>query len=154
MLPTPRRYSLVAASAEGEHELTAFDKALLKAGIGNVNLIRVSSILPPGAVYESRLDIPPGSLVPTAYGTLVCAETGAHIAAAVAVGIGAEAGDFGVIMEFAGHCGRQDAERCVREMVTEAFQYRGMKLAEIKVAAAEHHVVTCGCVFAAVPLWY
>ncbi len=154
MLPTPRRYSLVAASAEGEHELTAFDKALLNAGIGNVNLIRVSSILPPGSVYESRLDIPPGSLVPIAYGTLICAETGAHIAAAVAVGIGAEAGDFGVIMEFAGHCGRQDAERCVREMVTEAFQHRGMKLAEIKVAAAEHHVVTCGCVFAAVPLWY
>jgi arginine decarboxylase len=57
-------------------------------------------------------------------------------------------------MEFAGHCGRQDAERRVSEMVTEAFQYRGMELAEIKVAAAEHLVVACGCVFAAVPLWY
>ena len=134
--------------------MIAFDKALLKAGIGNVNLIRVSSILPPGTVYESRLEIPLGSLVPIAYGRLVCTETGAQIAAAVAVGIGAEAGDFGVIMEFAGHCGRQDAERRVREMVTEAFQHRGMKLAEIKVAAVEHQVVTCGCVFAAVPLWY
>lgn len=154
MLSTPRRYSLVAASAEGEHELTAFDKALLKAGIGNVNLLRVSSILPPGAVYESSLVIPPGSLVPIAYGTLVCNESGAHISAAVAVGIGAETGDFGVIMEFAGHCGRQDAERRVTEMVAEAFQYRGMKLGEIKVAVAEHHVVNCGCVFAAVPLWY
>jgi arginine decarboxylase len=154
MLPTPRRYSLAAASAEGEHELTAFDKALLKAGVGNVNLLRVSSILPPGAIFETRLDIPPGSLVPIAYGTLVCSEKGAHIAAAVAVGIGAGAGDFGVIMEFAGHCGRQDAERRVSEMVTEAFQYRGMELAEIRVVAAEHLVVTCGCVFAAVPLWY
>ncbi len=154
MLPTPRRYSLVAASAEGGHELTAFDKALLKAGIGNVNLLRVSSILPPGAVFESKLVIPPGSLVPTAYGTLICDEPGAHIAAAVAVGIGAEAGDSGVIMEFAGHCRRQDAERMVTEMVTEAFQCRGMKLAEIKVAVAEHQVVNCGCVFAAVPLWY
>ena len=57
-------------------------------------------------------------------------------------------------MEFAGHCGREDAERRVSEMVTEAFQYRGMELAEIKVAAAEHLVVTCGCVFAAVPMWY
>ena len=92
MLPTPRRYSLAAASAEGEHELTAFDKALLKAGVGNVNLLRVSSILPPNAVYEARLDIPPGSLVPIAYGTLVCTEIGAHIAAAVAVGIGAGQG--------------------------------------------------------------
>jgi arginine decarboxylase len=154
MLPTPRRYSLVAASAEGEHELTAFDKALLKAGVGNVNLLRVSSILPPDAVYEAKLAIPPGSLVPIAYGRLVCAEPGARIAAAVAVGIGTGAGDFGVIMEFAGHTDRQDAERRVSEMVTEAFQHRGMELAEIKVAAAEHLVVTCGCVFAAVPLWY
>jgi arginine decarboxylase len=154
MLSTPRRYSLVAASAEGEHELTAFDRALLNAGIGNVNLIRVSSILPPGAVYESQLAIPPGSLVPVAYGSLTCEEAGARIAAAVAVGTGAGTGDFGVIMEFAGHCSRQEAERRVSEMVTEAFEHRRMKLAEIRVSSVEHIVATCGCVFAAVPLWY
>lgn len=154
MLSTPRRYTLVAASAEGEHELTAFDRALLEAGIGNVNLLRVSSILPPGAVYESRLVIPPGSLVPVAYGSLASADKGARIAAAVAVGIGAGAGDFGVIMEFAGHCGRQEAERRVSEMVAEAFGHRGMKPAEIRVAGAEHVVAACGCVLAAAPLWY
>lgn len=154
MLPTPRRYSLVAAASEGVHELTSFDNALLKAGIGNVNLLRVSSILPPHAVYEKTLTIPPGSLVPVAFGSLVCNEPGAKIAAAVAVGIGAGAGDFGVIMEFAGHCGCQDAEHRVREMIVEAFRYREMELGEVRVAVVEHRVIACGCVFAAVPLWY
>lgn len=50
MLETPKKFTLVAGSAEGPSRLNAFDNALLAAGIGNVNLLRVSSILPPGAV--------------------------------------------------------------------------------------------------------
>ena len=37
-----------AGRAEGGTPLNAFDNALLAAGIGNINLIKVSSILPPG----------------------------------------------------------------------------------------------------------
>lgn len=152
MLPRPTCYSLVAAAAEGEKELTAFDRALLKAGVGNVNLIRVSSILPPGAMFTPKLDIPPGSLVPIAYGSISSQDPGAMIAAAVAVGFGCN--DFGVIMEFSGCCSRVVAEQRVSEMVEEAFQYREIVLQEIKVAGVEHRVIRCGCVFAAVPLWY
>lgn len=151
MLPTPNLFSLVAAAAEGEKELTAFDKALLKAGVGNVNLLRVSSILPPGAAFVPKLAIPPGSLVPIAYGSVISQEPGQLIAAAVAVGIGDE---FGVIMEFAGSCGQTDAENRVQEMVEEAFAYRQIKLREIKIIGVEHKVIRCGCVFAAVPLWF
>ncbi|MDH7577781.1 MAG: arginine decarboxylase, pyruvoyl-dependent [Bacillota bacterium] len=152
MLPVPTRYTLVAAAAEGKQELNAFDQALLKAGVGNVNLLRVSSILPPGTGFTPALVIPPGSLVPIAYGSLVSEEKDALIAAAVAVGVGVK--DFGVIMEFAGYCGKKDAEARVEEMVEEAFAYRGMKLHEIKVIGVEHRVIRCGCVFAGVPLWY
>ena len=38
-----------AGAAEGETELNAFDNALLAAQVGNLNLIRVSSVLPLGA---------------------------------------------------------------------------------------------------------
>lgn len=151
MLPTPNCYSLVSAAAEAEKELTAFDRALLKAGVGNVNLLKVSSILPPGAEFVPNLEIPAGSLLPIAYGSVTSCEAGSLIAAAVAVGIG---DDFGVIMEFSGSCGRSDAEKEVTQMVEEAFHYRKMALKEIKVAGVEHRVVRCGCVFAAVPLWY
>lgn len=47
MLQTPKKYFVTAGSAEGNNQLNAFDHALLKSGIGNLNLLRVTSILPP-----------------------------------------------------------------------------------------------------------
>jgi arginine decarboxylase len=154
MMPTPQLFSLVFAAAEGKTELTAFDRALLKAGVGNVNLIRVSSILPPGAEYVEKLEIPPGSLLPIAYAGLCSSEPGTLIAAAVAVGIGPQNNEYGVIMEYSGHCSRLEAEDQVKQMVIEAFQYRDKELVEIKTVSVEHRVEQCGCVFAGIPLWY
>lgn len=152
MLPSPQKYFVTAAAAEGETELTAFDCALLKAGVGNTNLIRVSSILPPNCTYTPDLIIPPGSLVPIAYGSITSSNRGELIAAAVAVGIAQNS--FGVIMEFSGRCSQKEAEAQVVKMVREAFKIRNIKLDEIKTAAAEHVVEHIGCAFAAVPLWY
>ncbi|WP_054696648.1 pyruvoyl-dependent arginine decarboxylase [Syntrophomonas palmitatica] len=152
MLPLPKKYFLTAAASEGESQLTAFDGALLKARVGNTNLIRVSSILPPGCEYEPDLVIPPGSLLPIAYGYIISSVPGEKIAAAVGVGIKKDS--FGVIMEFEGACSQAEAEQKVIEMVKEAFRIRNLELDEIKVAAAEHVVQNIGCAFAAVPLWY
>jgi len=123
MLPLPGKYFLTAASSEGETELTAFDGALLKARVGNTNLLRVSSILPPGCEYEPDLIIPAGSLLPIAYGSITSKTAGEKISAAVAVGT--KNGSFGVIMEFEGKCGKAQAEAEVARMVEEAFQIRG-----------------------------
>ncbi|MGI6422298.1 MAG: pyruvoyl-dependent arginine decarboxylase [Syntrophomonadaceae bacterium] len=152
MLPLPKKFFLTAAASEGETELTAFDRALLKARVGNTNLLRVSSILPPGCVYDPELVIPEGSLLPIAYGSIVCEEPGTRIAAAVSVGIKKDS--FGVIMEFSGKCSKEEAEQKVSDMVKEAFRVRGLDLEEIKLASAEHIVEKIGCAFAAVPLWY
>lgn len=153
MLPTPKKAFITAGAAEGTKALTAFDKALLAAGIGNLNLVRVSSILPPSCEFVERLDIPPGSLVPTAYGSIVSGSPGELIAAAV--GIGFSDDSFGTIMEFSGRCSAADAEREVTAMVHEAFAERGMELADLKVAAAEIRVDrTPAAAVAAVVLWY
>lgn len=152
MLPTPKKYFLTAAAAEGKSKLTAFDNALLKGRIGNINLIRVSSILPPATELDDNLQIPPGSLVPTAYGSIVSDVPGETISAAVAVGLSDDS--FGVIMEFSGKCTMAEAEQVIREMVREAFETRQKPLREIKVAAVEHKVEKIGCALAAVPLWY
>lgn len=136
MLPLPKKFFLTAAASEGETELTAFDRALLKARVGNTNLLRVSSILPPGCVYDPELVIPEGSLLPIAYGSIVCEEPGTRIAAAVSVGIKKDS--FGVIMEFSGKCSKEEAEQKVSDMVKEAFRVRGLDLEEIKLASAEH----------------
>ncbi|MDA8192390.1 MAG: arginine decarboxylase, pyruvoyl-dependent [Thermaerobacter sp.] len=153
MLATPKKYTLMAGSAEGPTRLNAFDNALLAAGIGNVNLLRVSSILPPNATEVARLDVQPGALVPTAYGTITSDAPGELIAAAVAVGVGAT-DDYGVIMEFSGRCGRQEAEERVAEMARAAFRQRGRELERVLVRGVEHRVGETGCAFAAVALWY
>jgi len=152
MLPTPKKYFLTSGSAEGKTELTAFDGALLQAGIGNINLLKVSSILPPEAEYAPGLKLPFGALVPTAYGTIICEEPGALISAAVAVGTSEDS--FGVIMELSDKCSKQEVERKIEKMVKESFAMRKMNLKEIKISAVEHKVKKIGCCVAAVPLWY
>ena len=152
MLPTPKKFKIVAAAAEGRQKLNAFDNALLAAGIGNVNLVRISSILPPSAEQDQDLVLPPGSLVPTAYGSIVCDEPGKRIAAAV--GIGFSADTFGVIMEFSGTCSKAEAEEKIKAMLEEAVESRGMQLVRTEIRAVEHVVRSVGCAFAAVALWY
>ncbi|MEG6520420.1 pyruvoyl-dependent arginine decarboxylase [Desulfotomaculum sp. 1211_IL3151] len=153
MLQTPKKYFVTAASSEGKSKLTAFDNALLKARIGNVNLLRVSSILPPGCEEDPGLVLTPGSLVPTAYGYIVSDIPGDTIAACVGVGINSS-DSFGVIMEFSGKCSKEEAERSINSMLQEAFETRGLELKTIKIASAEHQVDKIGCALAAVPLWY
>ncbi|WP_066634579.1 pyruvoyl-dependent arginine decarboxylase [Desulfolucanica intricata] len=152
MLPTPKKFFITAAGSEGRSGLTAFDNALLKARIGNINLIRVSSILPPGANYDPDLQIPPGSLVPTAYGYIISDVPGEKIAAAVGVGFSSDT--FGVIMEFSGRCSREEAHKNIVDMLKESFETRGMELVDMKIAAVEHVVESVGCCLAAVPMWY
>lgn len=152
MLPVPKKFFITAASAEGKSKLNAFDNALLKARIGNVNLLRVSSILPPGAKQDQELTIPPGSLVPTAFGSIVSDVPGELIAAAV--GIGFSEDTFGVIMEFSGKCTKEEAAANIDAMVREAFETRGMPLKDVQIASTEVRVEKVACAFAAVPLWY
>ncbi|MCL1917586.1 MAG: arginine decarboxylase, pyruvoyl-dependent [Peptococcaceae bacterium] len=153
MLSRPTKYFLTAASAEGKTELTAFDNSLLAAGVGNLNLLRVSSILPPGCELAADVSIPEGSLLPIAYGSIVSMNPGELIAAAVAVGIPVEGDRPGVIMEHSGVMSADEAKDYVTRMVEEAFAARETALAEIKVAGAEHRVKSVACAFAAVPLW-
>lgn len=151
-LAKPQRFIMVAATAEANHALTAFDAALLKAGLGNVNLVRLSSILPPGCQEEENgINFPPGSFVPTAYGAISSEIKGERIAAAV--GIGFTAGSFGVIMEHAGNCAEEAARAKVEAMIKEAFLNRGLALKGIKIKSVEHRVEKAGAAIAMVALW-
>lgn len=152
LLQTPKKFTLVAGTAEGRTRLNAFDNALLASGIGNLNLLKISSILPPATEFVEKLSIPPGSLTPTAYGSIVSDVPSEVISAAV--GIGFSKNDYGVIMEFSGKCSQAEAERQIRAMVEEAFEVRGLPLAKIMIKATDCTVQKCACAFAAVALWY
>ena len=141
-----------AGAAEGDTELNAFDNALLAARVGNLNLIRVSSVLPQDAkVLDQPPQIVPGSLVPTVYSVHVSAQPGATVAAAV--GIGVADGSHGMIYESHGSSSTE-VEAAVRQMIDEGFARRGLRLKEVIVRSIEHKVERIGCAVAAVVLWW
>src|SRR5437762_12046496 len=86
MYEQPKLVCLASGAAEGDSELTAFDNALRKGGIGDVNLIRVSSIVPPGATISPLPDLPFGALTPAAYAVQNSSVPGMRIAARIGVG--------------------------------------------------------------------
>lgn len=149
---TPNLIWPASGASEGDTELNAFDNALLAAQIGNLNLIRVSSVLPQEVEFATApLSIAPGSLVPTVYSVHVSAQPGETVAACV--GIGVAEGSHGMIYEAHGHS-RVEAEEAVRRMIDEGFARRGLKLKEVVVRSAEHKVQKIGCAVAAVVLWW
>jgi len=156
MVKTPNVFCLVKGAAEGNTRLNAFDNALLEAGVGDTNLMRMSSILPPSAMEVSvgQLNLPKGGLIPLAYATIDGVTPGRLISSAVAVGIPEDPQEPGVIMEFEDHASLDTVETIVQKMVEDAFEYRKRKLKEIKSIGIEHKVVRTGATFAAAVLWY
>ena len=138
--------------AEGGTTLNAFDNALLAAGIGNINLIKVSSIMPPEVAIVELPKIRPGALVPTAYAAITSETPGETLAAAVGYAVPDDPAKNGVIMEFHGVASKAEAERQINAMLDEAFQVRGEIIKDKRVVAVEHTTVKIGCVLAAITL--
>ncbi len=141
-----------AASAEGSTPLNAFDNALLAAGIGNINLVRISSILPPGVELVPLPRIKPGAIVPTAFAAQTSEVPGEVIASAVGWARPEDSSKNGVIMEFHDKATREEAERMITQMLEEAFRVRGERIRDMQVFAVEHRVERTGCALAAVTL--
>lgn len=156
MVNTPNVFALVKGASEGRTRLNAFDNALLNAGVGDTNLMRMSSILPPGASQRNidDFELPKGGLIPLAYATIDSTTPGRYISSAVAVGIPEDNSEPGVIMEFEDHSELENVEEIVRQMVIDAFEYRNRALSEIRSIGIQHKVETCGSTFAAAVLWY
>jgi len=151
MWERPRALSVVAGSGEGRTELTAFDRALMDAGIANLNFVRVTSILPAEARIIAVPAFVPGMLAPAVYAKIDSHTPGERIAAAVGVGI--SHGSYGVIMEYSHSGTGENAETIVRNMVEEAMALRDLSVADIKIAMKEHVVQRIGCAVAAVVFW-
>jgi arginine decarboxylase len=152
MTKTVTMAAATAGHAEGSTTLNAFDNALLAAGIGNINLIKVSSILPPEVPVIELPKIKPGALVPTAYAAMTSETPGETVAAAVGYAVPDDPAKNGVIMEFHGRATRAEAEAAIRGMLDEAFQVRGEAIKEMRIYAVDHTVERIGCALAAITL--
>lgn len=142
------KVSITSGRSEGPSRLNAFDNALLDAGIGDVNLITVSSILPKDTQIVELPHIQEGKMVNC---VLACAHSdqpGDLITAAVAV---ATSDDFGCVVEHSGV--NQDPEKIKEEaetMVRYMMKVRGLTIREIIIVNESHKVKEEGVALAAV----
>lgn len=153
LIKTPTKFFLVSGIGEGNTPLNAFDDALLNAGIANTNLLKVTSILPPGCRKIKPIKLPFGAIVPVVYALKISSTRDELISATVGVGTPVNKNKPGLIMEYSCIGGKREAERIVREMVEEGFSKRKEKLNKIEIASAECRVKRTGASCAAVVLW-
>jgi len=150
---TPTQYFLVSGASDGFTPLNAFDGALLQAGIGNTNIVKMSSIVPPRCQLIAPVPLPPGALVPTAYAALTSDVPGEIISAGVAVALPEDENQNGLIMEYSAKGERRKIEETVRNMAIEGMKLRGWQIKELKSIGIEYKVKKVGAALAAVVLW-
>ncbi len=150
---TPTKYFLVSGAADGYTPLNAFDGALLQAGIGNTNLVKMSSIVPPHCKLVAPIALPLGALVPAAYASITSDVPGEMISAGVAVALPEDENKNGLIMEYSAKGERHKIEEIVRNMAVEGMKLRGWKIKDLNSIAIEYKIKKIGAVLAAVVLW-
>jgi len=150
---TPTRYFLASGVSEGYTPLNAFDGALLQAGIGNTNIVKMSSIVPPHCTLVDPIALPAGALVPAAYAAIKSDVPGEIISAGVAIALPEDEDQNGLIMEYSAKGERHQIEEIVRNMAVEGMMLRGWEIKDLKSIAIEHRIGSIGAALAAVVLW-
>ena len=136
------RIAIVSGNSEGPTELNAFDNALYEAEIGDVNLIKVSSMLESNTQVEKLPKLKAGSMVNCVLSSISSNKKGDELTACVAVAIGEE---LGCVVETNGI--NQDPEEVKNEamdMVKYMMNKRDVKIKELIVEEAHHTVEAIG----------
>lgn len=93
------KVSLTKGASEGPTKLNAFDNALLEAKIGNVNLIPVSSMLPPNTQLVDMPELEPGEMTNCVLSHQYSDNPGDEISAVIAF---CQADEMGCVIETKG----------------------------------------------------
>ena len=142
------KISITSGKAEGPSKLNAFDNALLDAGIGNVNLIKVSSIIPANSEFVKLPELTSGDMINCVLAHRTSKNKGDLITAVIAI---ATSEDFGCVAEHSDV--NKDPEEVKEKavfMAKEMMKIRGMEIKEIIVKKISHTVHDEGSVVAAV----
>lgn len=129
-----KHYVMKTGVGASESALVSFDKALLNSGVGNYNLVRLSSILPAKCQKVGKVDLTEGSLLPTAYSTISSNNLGDILVSVIGVGFPVNKDKVGVIMEYSA-IGKtaNEAVDILKNMIVEAFETRNWALDRIEL---------------------
>jgi arginine decarboxylase len=99
----PRKLFLTRGAGVHKEKLTSFEMALRDAGIAHFNLVRVSSIFPPGCKIVTREDglplLQPGEIVFAVIAEMSSNEPGRRIASSIGVARPADSDKYGYLSE-------------------------------------------------------
>ena len=133
-------------------ELNAFDLALLEAGIGDQNLISVSSVLPVGIRQVDRTTLPRGSMTHAVLSRYGGGE-GEVITAGIAYGFRSD-GQGGYVAEGHLHGTQKSLKEFLKWRMEEIAHFRGVELGRIRYRTEElsipmdhYGVCIAACVF-------
>ncbi|MCD6491470.1 MAG: pyruvoyl-dependent arginine decarboxylase [Candidatus Njordarchaeia archaeon] len=146
LITVPKKVVVKAVSAEGITELNAFDNCLIQAGLGNISLVKITSLLPSDIeILDEAPQLPNGANVPAIYAYKISSLNGQKIAAALALGwtnggptLVAEYADEEIDSEY--------AEKEVLRMLRKMAEARNLELTRYEVVSVDHVVKSTGCV--------
>ena len=125
------KIAIVSGKDEGPTKLNAFDNALSNAGIGDVNLIKVSSMLSGNAEIVELPELKPGSMVNCVLSEVTSNVFGEEITAVVAVAIGEK---LGCVVEASGrNKNPEDIRAEAKDRVRYMMNKRGVEIKELIV---------------------
>ena len=125
------RIAIVSGKDEGPTKLNAFDNALSNAGIGDVNLIKVSSMLSGNAEICDLPKLKPGSMVNCVLSSITSDNPSDIITVVVAVAIGEE---LGCVVETSGtNKDSNDLIKEAEEMVKYMMEKRKVEIKDLIV---------------------
>lgn len=127
----PRRFFVTSGRALSRvSRLNAFDRALLEAGIGNCNLVPVSSIIPGGAEECGVCEIPAGSIVFVVIARME-GSGGEELGAGIAWGW-ERSRRFGLVVEAHDNIDSDRLRRVLEDKLRDMAEARGVELVDVK----------------------
>lgn len=136
MLPLPSKFFVTSGKAVSRvSDLNAFDEALLNAGIGEQNLVSVSSVLPIGCIQVKRRDLPMGAITHCVLAQQRGGE-GEMISAGIAYGFRAD-GLGGYVAEGHLHGTKSAMKEVLEWKMGEMAKLRGVRFKDIEYKIEE-----------------
>ena len=123
----PQKFFVTSGRAISEvTDLNAFDRALINAGIGEQNIVDVSSVLPVGIKQVNRQKLPMGAIIHCVLAQMRGGE-GETIAAGIAYGF-REDGGGGYVAEGHGYMNSRARKKILEWKMQEMVKLRGVSL--------------------------
>lgn len=140
------KVAIVSGKAEGPTKLNSFDNALLEAGIGDVNLIKVSSMLEENTQVQLLPKLKAGAMVNCVLATVTSDNKGDLISSAIAIAIG---NNLGCVAENSAiNKSSDEVKKDAEDMVRYMMDKRDENINELIIEEVIHTVEEIGTVVA------